>query len=109
MNVIGGRHLWKARLSRYGLVIPIGHQGRHIHQNIQRRNGMKVDLPSNLKMLGRYIDLLQEYLCNHFSHRFRISPELAEMVLGQIGAYLQHGTGRNMALSPNEQLLLALR
>ena len=46
---------------------------------------------------------------NYFSHRFRISAGVAEAILNQIGAALQHDTARNMALAPKEQLLLALR
>ncbi len=43
-----------------------------------------------------------------FEERFRLPENLLDEIVARIAAYLQHETERNYALSPKQQLLLAL-
>jgi hypothetical protein len=44
-----------------------------------------------------------------FSIRFRLNTITIEKILNEIGIKLQHDSDRNQALSPEKQLLLAIR
>lgn len=43
-----------------------------------------------------------------FKQRFRIAPATADAILNIIGPRIEHKTNRNHALSPRQQLLVAL-